>query len=83
MHWRDLDADDDLDDREFPEEPADVDEDETVPCPNCLRPVYDDAERCPACGHFLSRENAPSRHPWWLVAGVLACLAVALGWVIR
>ena len=62
---------------------TDEDDDETVPCPHCLRPVYEDAERCPGCGHYLSREDAPSRHPWWLVVGVLVCLAVVLGWVVR
>lgn len=83
MRWRD--ADDDLDDAEEVEGTDDGDEDDedTVPCPHCLRPVYEDAECCPGCGHYLSREDAPSRHPWWLVIGVLVCLAVILGWVVR
>jgi predicted nucleic acid-binding Zn ribbon protein len=84
MRWRD--ADDDLDDAEFPDEAdeGDDDDDDTIPCPYCLRPVYEDAERCPACGHYLSREDRerPSRHPWWLVIGVLVCLLVTLRWVI-
>ena len=90
MGWRnaheDLGDDEDLDDRESPDEPAEEDEDEeTVPCPYCLRPVYEDAERCSACGRYLSREDAgrPRRHPWWLIVGVLLCLAVVLGWVVR
>ena len=61
----------------------DEDDDLTVPCPHCRRPVYEDAERCPACGRYLSAEDAPWRRPWWLVVGVLACLAVVLGWVVR
>ena len=84
MPWRD--ADDDLDESEFPEEPDDDDDDdgdETVPCPYCLRPVYEDAERCPGCGQYLARGDAPARHPWWLVVGVLVCLAVVLRWVVR
>lgn len=85
MSWQD--ADEDLDDREYPDEPDGDDEDdedaETVLCPYCLRPVYEDAERCPGCGHYLSREDRPSRHPWWLIVGVLVCLVVVLRWVIR
>lgn len=79
MSWED--ADEDLDDREFPDD-EDEDGEETVPCPYCLRPVYEDAERCPECGHYLSREDRPSRRPWWLVVGVLVCLLVVLRWVI-
>lgn len=82
MPWSD--AEDDLDESEFPEEPDDDEEnDETVACPHCLRPVYEDAECCPGCGRYLSREDAPSRHSWWLVVGVLISLAVVLGWVVR
>jgi hypothetical protein len=83
MRWRD--ADDDLDDAEYPDEPDDGDEgdeDDTVACPYCFRPVYEGAEHCPACGKYLSLEDAPSRHPWWLVVGVLVCLVVILGWVV-
>lgn len=80
MSWQD--ADEDLDDFEYPDT-ADGDDDETIPCPYCSRAVYEDAERCPGCGHYLSREDGPSRHPWWLILGVLLCLVVVLGWVIR
>lgn len=82
MRWRD--ADEDLDDAEYPDEPDDDegDDDDTVACPHCLRPVYEDAERCPSCGKYLSREDAPRRHPLWLVVGVLIVLAVVLAWVV-
>lgn len=75
------DADDDLDDREYPD--ADDDDDETVPCPHCREPVYEDAERCPHCGKYLSREDAPWSKPAWLVAGVAVCLAIVLWWSSR
>lgn len=72
---------DDLDDREMPE-PDDSDEDdETVPCPHCREPVYEDAEQCPACGAYLSREDLPWRRPIWLIVGVILGLIVVLGWV--
>ncbi len=86
MRWGgDEDDRDDADDSEEidDEDDDDDDDDQTVACPRCLKSVYEDAERCPNCGHYLSREDAPSRHPWWLIVGVLVCLAVILGWVVR
>ena len=81
MRWSD--ADDDLDDAEYPEEPDESeDDDPTVACPHCRRLIYDDAERCPECGKYLSREDTPWRRPWWLLLGVGLCLAVVVFWVI-
>ncbi|WP_435010818.1 zinc-ribbon domain-containing protein [Tundrisphaera lichenicola] len=74
-----LDEEDDYDE---PEHGWD-DDDETVPCPHCREPVYEDAERCPHCGRYLSREDAPYRKPWWVVAGVLACLAMVFWWILN
>jgi hypothetical protein len=77
--------DGDVEDYEYPDEgDAGADGDgETVPCPYCREPVYEDAERCPGCGNYLSREDAPGpRKPAWVVAGVLLCLTVLLGWLL-
>lgn len=57
--------------------------DDTDPCPSCGVAVYDDAEVCPYCGRFLSREDAPRRQPWWVVAGVVACLAMVTWWILH
>jgi hypothetical protein len=75
---------DDLEDREYPDEDdLDPDDDETVPCPHCHEPVYEDAERCPACGHYLSRDDAPfQRKPTWIIVGFLACMVVVLSWYL-
>ena len=83
MAWRD--ADDERDDVEFPDaygDNADVDG-TTFPCPHCFHTVYEDAERCSGCGRYLSIEDAPARKPWWLVIGVLVCLIVVIGWIVR
>jgi hypothetical protein len=77
--WRD--ADSELEDSEYPDE-DDQDDDETALCPYCQEWVYDDAEHCPHCGNYLSREDAPVRRPWWLVLGVAACLLVVLWWIV-
>jgi hypothetical protein len=55
---------------------ADGEDDEpTVPCPYCGKPLPEDAPRCPYCDNYISREDAPpSRKPWWIILGVLAGL---------
>jgi len=80
------DADDaSLDDRELPDA-SDMDDDDeddtpTEPCRYCRRTVYDGAEVCPACGNYLSREDAPARASWyplWVIIGAIICLAIVL-----
>jgi hypothetical protein len=62
---------------------ADSDEDVTVPCPYCRRPVPEDAPRCPHCENYISREDAPpSRKPWWIVLGALLCLYAVYRWIV-
>ena len=36
------------------------DDDYTVPCPFCKRPIHEDAQRCPYCEHYIS-EKTPHR----------------------
>ncbi len=61
----------------------DEDSDDTNPCPHCGEAVYEDAERCPRCEQYLSREDAPSRQPGWFVACAVVCLLIAVWWVWR
>ena len=57
-------------------------DDSTVPCPYCNRPIYEDAERCPHCEQYISEEDAPpTRKPWWLILGVLVCLLLVYLWI--
>jgi hypothetical protein len=66
-------------------EPWEDDEegDDTVPCPYCGKDVYEGAERCPYCAHYLSQEDAPARRqPWWIIFGALAVLAVVAMWIL-
>ncbi len=73
---------DDLDDLEDPDEPEGDDSDLTMPCPQCGEPVYEDAERCPECGWYLSREDAPRRIPLWFILGLIFSLGVVLSWIL-
>ena len=52
-----------------------------MPCPHCLAVIFDASERCPACGMYLSEEDRPKRHPWWVVIGLFVCLALAFYWI--
>ena len=77
-------TDDELPDASDVDDPDDEDVAETVACPYCREPVYEAAERCPHCGSYISSEDAPLRRPWWIVAGVLLCLAIILlVWVLK
>ncbi|HLN30079.1 MAG TPA: zinc-ribbon domain-containing protein [Gemmataceae bacterium] len=79
------DLDDEWDDNEVqgfqvPEE----EEEETVPCPHCRRQIYEDAERCPNCGHYLSIEDGSFRaRPWWFISGFVICVVIVVGWILR
>jgi hypothetical protein len=70
---------DDLDDREFPDEDdEDNDESETRQCPRCGADVYEDAEQCPLCGTWLTPDTSAwsGRAWWWVALGVLGTVAV-------
>lgn len=71
-----------LEDDDDPEFDDDDDDDLTVSCPHCGEPVFEDAEQCPSCGNYLSKEDKPWSRPVWLVVGVVICLAITLFWYI-
>lgn len=71
-----------LEDDDDPEFDDDDDDDLTVSCPHCGEPVFEDAEQCPSCGNYLSKEDTPWSRPVWLVVGVVICLAITLYWYI-
>jgi hypothetical protein len=82
--WED-DPDDEFDGDDVRESDRDSDDDasETVPCPYCRRPIHEDAERCPYCESYISREDAPpSRKPLWILLGVGLCLFAVYRWIM-
>jgi hypothetical protein len=80
---RELDDDDDWAEESAEDWGDDDDDAETVPCPHCRREVYEDAERCPNCGRYISAEDAPRQaKPWWIIVGVVLCLIVTYFWVM-
>ncbi|MBX9681310.1 MAG: zinc ribbon domain-containing protein [Gemmataceae bacterium] len=71
---------DDLDPREDPEDPEgpEADDEGLMPCPHCFAVIHDDSEQCPRCGQYLSREDAPSNKPRWIVVTAVIVLAIAI-----
>ena len=66
-----------------PEAGWDDDEEATVPCPYCRHPIHEDSPRCPACGNYISAEDAPhASKPWWIVVGALLALYAVYRWLV-
>jgi predicted nucleic acid-binding Zn ribbon protein len=81
------DDDEDPGDWEYPDQ-ADADDDEdsvdTDPCPNCGKPVYEQAEICPHCRKYISGEDSRSpRKPIWIILGaIISLIAILVAWLI-
>lgn len=72
-------TEDDFEDYEYDED----DPGETAPCPHCGEIIYDDSERCPDCGRYLSREDRPASRPWYVILGVILCLGMVVYWIVN
>jgi hypothetical protein len=55
---------------------------ETVLCPYCRKPVYEEADRCPSCGNYLSGKDEPRRPAPWFAITVFVCLVIVAGWIM-
>jgi uncharacterized paraquat-inducible protein A len=70
-----------LEDHEYPE-PDELDDDssETVSCRKCGAEVYEDAEKCPRCGEYITAGSQlwSNRSWWWVLLGALGIAAVVL-----
>ena len=61
-------------------DPPDDAESETLPCPACGQPVYEDVDRCPYCGDWIMPLRHASGHPvWGRVVGVVVVVALLIG----
>jgi predicted nucleic acid-binding Zn ribbon protein len=87
MDLRDSDDDSEAEDPEAPDasDRTEDDEDEfadTIPCPHCGKPIYEQAEICPHCGKYISSEEVRSRKPiWFIVAAVLCLIVILIFWI--
>ena len=58
----------------------------TVECPHCSAEIYEDAERCPHCGLYVTAADPdlPARRSRsWAYLLLLAALAALLYWLLR
>lgn len=84
MHDDDPDDWDD-DDPGFDEGAEDEDgETAVLPCPSCGAEIYEDAERCPSCGDFITRRRLRGweGRPWWWVALGLVGIGAVIVWLL-
>jgi predicted nucleic acid-binding Zn ribbon protein len=76
--------DDEEDDGPSDEDIKDLGEEhQTAACPNCGAEIYDDAEKCPKCGQYVTREFRGSRGPATVALVILVVLlVVAIVWLL-
>ena len=71
-----------VDEDVWDEDDGEEDEETTIPCPYCRRPIYEDAPRCPYCENYIVEEDAASRRkPWWIIIGTLLVFYVVYRWI--
>ena len=53
-------------------------EPELLPCPSCGVEVYEETQRCPHCGEWITplAASARSRSRLWIIAAILALIAI-------
>jgi predicted RNA-binding Zn-ribbon protein involved in translation (DUF1610 family) len=77
------DEDDFADDTSGDFDENDDDAADTLPCPNCGREIYDEAQRCPHCGQYIAAGERASAHPPWVVITAVLCVLIALLWMFQ
>ena len=85
-----MNRNDDFEDDEFDDDweapdadDRDDDEIETLPCPACGKPIYEEAEACPYCGEYVTHSTSilAGRPAWFIalaIAGVVAVIFALL-----
>lgn len=48
---------------------------ETVPCPSCGAQIYEDADRCPKCGKYVTI-GEPRRGVLWKIVALIVVLGL-------
>ena len=49
-------------------------------CPKCGASIYEEAQRCPKCGDYVTPGSDTRRAwPWWMSVGMILALIIAFG----
>ena len=67
-----MDIDEDPDESDMDDGDSGTEESD---CPYCGKAVYEQAEVCPHCRNYISREDAPRRLPRWVWTAAVLALA--------
>ena len=71
-----------MDEDEWDDDDDGDEDEETIPCPQCGRPIYEEAQRCPECGNYILEEDViPAHKPWWIIVGALLVMYIVYRWV--
>jgi predicted RNA-binding Zn-ribbon protein involved in translation (DUF1610 family) len=84
-HATDDDYEDDPEDPDESDTDLSDDDPETIECPHCGKDVYEFADQCPKCGHYLTREETPRKtnHRTWVILTAIAILALMAYGLLR
>jgi len=66
------------------EDDWDEDQDNTVPCKNCRRDVFEEAEQCPYCGEYILATSNPfaSKPVWFQKLMFLIAILALIGFLL-
>lgn len=75
-----------LEEREYPDE-SDLDDDPDAPellhCPECGLPVYEEAQQCPHCKHWITERLGDWRASgkWYVRSGLWLTKTLVINWI--
>jgi len=78
------DNSDDLTEDDWPDE-SDTDssdDPEQIPCPHCRKSIAEEAEWCTHCGQYISREDASTPLPPWVILSAILAIILAVMWTV-
>lgn len=76
----DHDEEEDPDDWDVDDDLGEIEDGDsiTITCPSCGADLYEDADRCPACGDYVTYSTNPwtGKPTWWILLGLAGIGAV-------
>jgi RNA polymerase subunit RPABC4/transcription elongation factor Spt4 len=76
---------DSLNDWEYPDErdtEGGADSVDLAVCPYCRKMIAEQAEVCPHCGNYITREETAEAISWWMWAAVIVLVLAVVVWAV-